>query len=127
MILVDTSVWVDHLRRGDARLRTLLETARVLAHPFVVGEIACGSLSDRTVVLELLRDLPMAAVAEAEEVLDFLDRQRLHGKGLGYVDVHLLASVVLTPGARLWTRDRRLHEIAMSLGCAHIEDEQSPD
>lgn len=127
MILVDTSVWVDHLRRGDARLSTLLETARVLAHPFVVGEIACGSLSDRTVVLELLRDLPMAAVAEAEEVLDFLDRQRIHGKGLGYVDVHLLASVVLTPGARLWTRDRRLREIAMSLGCAHIEDEQSPD
>lgn len=127
MILVDTSVWVDHLRRGDARLSTSLETARVLAHPFVVGEIACGSLSDRTVVLELLRDLPMAAVAEAEEVLDFLDRQRIHGKGLGYVDVHLLASVVLTPGARLWTRDRRLREIAMSLGCAHIEDEQSPD
>ena len=78
-------------------------------------------------MLELLRDLPMAAVAEAEEVLDFIDRQRIHGKGLGYVDVHLLASVVLTPGARLWTRDRRLHEIAMSLGCAHIEDNQSPD
>lgn len=127
MILVDTSVWVDHLRRGDAGLSTSLETARVLAHPFVVGEIACGSLSDRTVVLELLRDLPMAAVAEAEEVLDFIDRQRIHGKGLGYVDVHLLASVVLTPGARLWTRDRRLREIAMSLGCAHIEDEQCPD
>jgi hypothetical protein len=68
----------------------------------------------------------MAAVAEAEEVLDFIDRQRIHGKGLGYVDVHLLASVVLTPGARLWTRDKRLHEIAMSLGCAHIEDDKSP-
>jgi predicted nucleic acid-binding protein len=122
LILVDTSVWVDHLRRGDAPLGTLLESARVLAHPFVVGEIACGSLSDRAVVLELLRDLPMAAVAEAEEVLDFIDRQRIHGKGLGYVDVHLLASVVLTPGARLWTRDKRLHEIAMSLGCAHVED-----
>ena len=126
MILVDTSVWVDHLRHGDARLGALLESARVLAHPFVVGEIACGSLSDRAVVLELLRDLPMAAVAEAEEVLDFIDRQRIHGKGLGYVDVHLLASVVLTPGARLWTRDKRLHEIAISLGCAHIEDDKSP-
>ena len=127
MILVDTSVWVDHLRRGDARLGALLENARVLAHPFVVGEIACGSLSDRTVVLELLRDLPMAAVAEVEEVLDFIDRHRIHGKGLGYVDVHLLAAVALTPGASLWTRDKRLHEIAMSLGCAHIEGDARQD
>lgn len=127
MILVDTSVWVDHLRRGDARLGALLENARVLAHPFVVGEIACGSLSDRTVVLELLRDLPMAAVAEVEEVLDFIDRHRIHGKGLGYVDVHLLAAVALTPGASLWTRDKRLHEIALSLGCAHIEGDARQD
>jgi predicted nucleic acid-binding protein len=127
LIHVDTSVWVDHLRRGDARLGALLENARVLAHPFVVGEIACGSLSDRTVVLELLGDLPMAAVAEVEEVLDFIDRHRIHGKGLGYVDVHLLAAVALTPGASLWTRDKRLHEIAMSLGCAHIEGDARQD
>lgn len=123
MILVDTSVWVDHLRRGDTRLRALLENARVLAHPFVVGEIACGTLSDRALVLELLRDLPMASVAEPEEVLAFLDRHRIHGNGLGYVDVHLLASVALTPGSKLWTRDKRLHGIAASLDCAYIEGE----
>ena len=121
MILVDTSVWVDHLRRGDARLRALLENAHVLAHPFVVGEIACGSLSDRALVLDLLRDLPTATVAEAEEVLAFIDRHGIHGKDLGYVDAHLLAAVALTPGARLWTRDKRLHAIAMSLGCAYTE------
>jgi len=123
LILVDTSVWVDHLRRGDARLRALLEKARVLVHPFVVGEIACGSLLDRAVVLELLRDLPMASVAETEEVLAFIDRHRLDGKGLGYVDVHLLAAVALTPGSRLWTRDKRLHAIAASLDCAYAEGE----
>jgi predicted nucleic acid-binding protein len=119
LILVDTSVWVDHLRRGDAQLRGLLENARVLAHPFVIGEIACGSLSDRAVVLELLSDLPKASVAETEEVLAFIDRHRIHGKGLGYVDVHLLAAVALTPGSRLWTRDKRLNAIATSLGCAY--------
>lgn len=124
MILADTSVWVDHLRRGDTRLRALLENARVLAHPFIVGEIACGSLSDRTVVLELLRGLPMASVAEAEEVLELIERHRIHGKGLGYVDVHLLAAVALTPGSTLWTRDKRLHETAVSLRCAYLEDDE---
>ena len=122
MILVDTSVWVDHLRRGDARLRDLLENASVLVHPFVLGEIACGSLSDRALVLELLHDLPMTSVAEADEVLRFIDGHRIYGKGLGYVDVHLLAAVALTPGARLWTRDKRLHAIATSLGQAYTED-----
>jgi len=122
LILVDTSVWVDHLRRGDARLRDLLDNASVLVHPFVLGEIACGSLSDRALVLELLHDLPMTSVAEADEVLRFIDRHRIYGKGLGYVDVHLLAAVALTPGARLWTRDKRLHAIAMSLGQAYTED-----
>lgn len=122
MILVDTSVWVDHLRRGDARLRDLLDNASVLVHPFVLGEIACGSLSDRALVLELLHDLPMTSVAEADEVLRFIDRHRIYGKGLGYVDVHLLAAVALTPGARLWTRDKRLRAIATSLGQAYTED-----
>jgi predicted nucleic acid-binding protein len=122
LILVDTSVWVDHLRRGDARLRDLLDNASVLVHPFVLGEIACGSLSDRALVLELLHDLPMTSVAEADEVLRFIDRHRIYGKGLGYVDVHLLAAVALTPGARLWTRDKRLRAIATSLGQAYTED-----
>jgi predicted nucleic acid-binding protein len=122
LILVDTSVWVDHLRRGDARLRALLESASVLTHPCVIGEIACGSLADRTMVLELLGNLPMAAAADDEEALAFIERHRLHGKGLGYVDVHLLAAVALTPGARIWTRDKRLHAIGQALGCAYLEE-----
>ena len=121
MILADTSVWVDHLRRGDARLAALLDTASVLIHPFVIGEIACGSLADRATVLGLLQDLPRAVVAEADEVLVFIERHRLHGQGLGYVDVHLLAAVALTPGARLWTLDKRLRAAALALGCADQE------
>ncbi|HEX6708004.1 MAG TPA: type II toxin-antitoxin system VapC family toxin [Albitalea sp.] len=121
MILVDTSVWVDHLRRGDARLAALLDSAAVIVHPFIVGEIACGSLSNRKTVLELLQDLPAAVVADAEEVLAFIDRHRLHGKGIGYVDVHLLAAVALTQGAKLWTRDKRLRAAAQDLGYAHEE------
>jgi len=118
LILVDTSVWVDHLRRGDAQLVDLLERANVVMHPYVVGEIACGSLRDRSSILELLRDLPAAVVAEGEEVLRFIEGHGLHGKGIGYVDVHLLASVALTEGAKLWTRDKSLPRVAESLGCA---------
>lgn len=118
MILVDTSVWVDHLRVGDAQLVDLLERANVVMHPFVVGEMACGSLRDRLSILELLQDLPAAAAAEGEEVLGFIERHVLHGKGIGYVDVHLLASVALTEGAKLWTRDKKLRVVAQALGCA---------
>ena len=118
MILVDTSVWVDHLRSGDVQLVDLLERANVIMHPFVIGEIACGILRDRLSILELLLDLPAAAVAEGEEVLGFIERHVLHGKGIGYVDVHLLASVALTEGAKLWTRDKRLRVVAEALGCA---------
>ena len=118
MILVDTSVWVDHLRRGDARLAELLERGTVVMHPFVIGEMACGSLADRLAILELLQDLPAAVVAESDDVLGFIERHRLHGKGVGYVDVHLLASVMLTDGARLWTRDKRLRSVAQELDCA---------
>jgi predicted nucleic acid-binding protein len=118
LILADTSVWVDHLRRGDAQLADLLERGQVLIHPFVVGEIACGSLSNRLPVLELLQHLPTATVAETDEVLGFIHAKVLHGKGIGYVDVHLLASVALTAGATLWTRDKRLRDAAKALGCA---------
>ena len=119
MILVDTSVWVDHLRKGDSQLADLLERGAVVMHPFVVGEIACGSLTDRSSILELLQDLPTAVVAESEEVLGFIERHGLHGKGIGYVDVHLLASVALTEGARLWTRDKRLSVAADDLTCSY--------
>ena len=121
MILVDTSVWVDHLRRGDPGLVDLLERSVVAMHPFVVGEIACGNLRDRESILELLQDLPSAEVADTGEVLQFIARHALHGKGIGYVDVHLLASVALTEGAKVWTRDLKLHRIAAALGCAHPE------
>lgn len=117
MILVDTSVWVDHLRRGDARLVDLLERNAVVMHPFVVGEIACGSLADRALTLELLQQLPMAVVAESDEVLGYIERHNLHGNGIGYVDVHLLASAAIG-GTKLWTRDRRLRAVARELGCA---------
>jgi len=119
LILVDTSVWVDHLRKGDPQLVGLLELGVVAMHPFVVGEIACGSLADRSTILELLQDLPAPVVAESEEVLEFIERRGLHGRGIGYVDVHLLASVTLTKGARLWTRDKRLHAAADELGFAY--------
>ena len=118
MILVDTSVWVDHLRRGDAQLTALLERGAVVMHPFVVGEIACGSLSDRSTVLELLQHLPLAAVASDAEVLGFIEHHQLHGKGIGYVDAHLLASAALTAGAKVWTRDKRLRMAAEDLRSA---------
>lgn len=121
MILVDTSVWVDHLRRGDAGLVDLLERSAVLMHPFVVGEMACGSLRDRESILELLQDLPAAVVASTDEVLGFIERHVLHGQGIGYVDVHLLASTALSEGARLWTRDKKLSRVAAALGCAYPE------
>ena len=121
MILVDTSVWVDHLRSGDPGLVALLERAAVLMHPFVTGEIACGSLRDRKSLLELLHDLPEAVVATDDEAMQFIERHRLYGKGIGYVDVHLLASVALTGGATIWTRDRKLRQTAAALGHAYLE------
>ena len=117
MILVDTSVWVDHLRVGDVRLAGLLESNAVVMHPFVVGEIACGSLVDRALTLDLFPHLPTAAVADSDEVLGYIERHRLHGKGIGYVDVHLLASAALG-GTKLWTRDKRLLAVARKLGYA---------
>ncbi len=89
-------------------------------HPFVMGEIACGSLADRASILELLQDLPAALVAEHHELLAFIDRHALHGKGIGYVDVHRLAAVALSGGAKLWTRDKRLGVAAQALGCAFV-------
>jgi predicted nucleic acid-binding protein len=120
LILVDTSVWVDHLRRGDAQLADLLKSNAVIMHPFVVGEIACGSLLDRALTLDLLLNLPAALVAEPDEALVYLDQHSLYGKGIGYVDVHLLASAAIS-GAKFWTRDKRLRMVAQELLCALVD------
>jgi predicted nucleic acid-binding protein len=117
VILVDTSVWVRHLRATDRALVVLLDIGQVLAHPFVIGELALGNLrGQRNAVVRALRDLPQASVATNDEVLQFIEQQELHGIGIGYVDVHLLASVRLTPGALLWTRDKRLQTASGRLG-----------
>ena len=118
MILVDTSVWVDHLRASDDGLVALLDAGMVLSHPFVIGELALGNLSRREIVLSALSDLPRATVATDAEALHFIDRHALFGSGAGYVDIHLLAAVRLTAGAELWTRDKRLHGVAVQLGLA---------
>ena len=118
MILADTSVWIDHLRVGDAVLGDFLDRGGVLGHPFVTGELALGNLRQRDIVLRALRRLPQAIVASHEEVLRLVERQPLYGLGIGYVDAHLLAAVRLTAGAKLWTRDRRLRTVAVKLGLA---------
>jgi predicted nucleic acid-binding protein len=118
VILVDTSIWVDHLRTGDRRLAALLEAGRVLGHPFVIGELALGRLDQRTLVLGALADLPQARVATDREVLDFIELHSLDGKGLGYIDVHLLAAARLTEDAAIWTRDKRLQAAAGRLHLA---------
>lgn len=118
MILVDTSVWIDHLRQGDAELADALQQGRVAIHPFVVGELACGNLRARAEVLGLLQALPSLPVATSNEVLFFIDAHALMGRGIGYVDVHLLAAARLA-GAQFWTRDKRLHGAAADLRLAH--------
>lgn len=114
MILIDSSVWVDHFRRPDQRLMRLLEAGEVLTHSLIIGELACGNLAARRTTLELLHALPKADEASAGEVLTLIERGRLHGTGLGVVDVHLLASMLLS-GAELWTRDQPLAKAAARL------------
>jgi hypothetical protein len=118
VILADTSIWVDHLRSGAAGLNERLLAAEVLGHPFIIGELACGHLRGRSEILALLQDLPQARVGTDAEVLYYIERYRLMGRGIGYVDAHLLAATALTPAARLWTADRKLHEVAVGLGLA---------
>ncbi|MFZ4537517.1 type II toxin-antitoxin system VapC family toxin [Propionivibrio sp.] len=116
MILVDTSIWIDHLRAGDERLARLLGDGLVLAHPFVTGELALGNLRNRDVVLSALQDLPQARVATESEVLRFIGEKSLSGIGIGYIDAHLLAATLLTQSSKLWTRDKRLLDACSRLG-----------
>jgi len=117
MVLVDTSVWVSHLRQGAIGLVALLQEGRVVCHPFIVGELACGNLNNRVEILVLLQALPQALRAKHEEVLQFIERHGLMGKGLGYIDMHLLSSALLTK-VPLWTLDKKLREVAVKLGVA---------
>jgi predicted nucleic acid-binding protein len=114
MVLVDTSVWIEHLRYGTVGLDTVLDEGSVACHPFIIGELACGNLKNRTEILTLLKNLPVADVANDDEVMKFIEDRQLMGKGLGYIDIHLLMSALLT-GIPLWTVDKRLHELATSL------------
>ncbi len=116
MILVDTSVWIDHLRQGDRELMTLLNGGQVLTHRFVIGELSLGNLQNRTTFISTLQNLAHVNVATDEEVMHFIERHALHGKGIGFVDAHLLAALHLTPGTLLWTRDKRLQVESNRLG-----------
>ena len=114
MVIVDTSVWVSHFREMNNELANLLDNGEVACHPFVVGELACGNLKNRNQILSLLQALPMSIKAEHEEVLELIERNQLMGKGLGYVDIHLIASAMLT-GIPIWTLDKKLGQIANAL------------
>jgi len=114
MILVDTSVWIDHLRDGNANLQALLQESEVLVHPFVIGELACGTLKNRAEILRLLKELPRAPLAEDAEVLSLLETCRLWGRGVGWIDVHLLASTLLSH-SRIWTLDKQLSVLASAM------------
>ena len=120
MVLVDTSVWVDYIRFGNAQLAELLQHNQVLMHEMVLGEIACGSLRKRTDRLEILGNLPHMDMAAHAEVLVSIEKNQLFGCGIGYVDNHLLASVLLRPGTQLWSNDKRLTDATHRLGIAFI-------
>jgi len=121
MILVDTSIWIDHLRSGDTRLVDLLDRSQVLAHPFVTGELACGNLRNRSEILRLLNDLPQSPVASPEEALHFIEHNQLMGLGIGYIDIHLLAATALAENAKLWAGDKRLEKAASKMSLAFGE------
>jgi predicted nucleic acid-binding protein len=121
MILVDTSIWIEHLRRGLPALAAVLEQEAALMHPFVVGELACGNLKNRVEVLRLLRDLPMAPIASDGEVLALIEIEALMGRGIGYIDAHLLAAARLAGNVPLWTHDQRLASVAAAMKLSYRE------
>lgn len=119
MILVDTSVWIDHLRRAESALGSVLENGLAMCHPFVIGELACGRLRERARIIDMWSKLPAAPVAMHDEALTFVSRHALAGRGIGWLDVHLLASTALAGGAKLWTYDKRLADVAADLGIGY--------
>lgn len=118
MVLVDSSVWIEHFRNGHSGLAALLSDASVLMHPFIIGELACGNLKQRALILSDLAELPFAAMATHEEALDLLHDRKLWGRGIGWIDTHLIASALLS-NCPLWTLDERLKQTALSLGVRH--------
>lgn len=118
MILADTSVWIDHLSREDRTLYRLLDGSGIVIHPVVIGELSLGRWPNRAEVLDMLRQLPQASVARHEETLHLIEDWALAGTGIGYTDAELLASVLLTSGTQLWTRDRALRKVAQQLSLA---------
>ncbi len=125
MVLVDTSIWVAHLRQGNLGLGKLLLDAQVVCHPFIIGELACGNIKNRGEILSLLQSLPMAPTVGFDEFLYFIEQNQLMGMGVGFVDVHLLASAQLS-GMPLWTSDNRLKTAAIKLGFAYKGKKGSP-
>lgn len=121
MILVDTSVWVDHLRSGGTPLAGLLVEGRVCIHRMIIGELACGNLRDRETILRLLSQLPKVAEATHDEVMRFIEIHQLMGRGIGYIDMHLLTAASLDNGVRLWTRDKRLTGVTVDMGLGFPE------
>jgi len=115
LFLADTSIWIDHFRHTNVRLSNLLGRRNILLHPFILGELALGHVRNLSVMIDDFRDLPQAPVAHTEEVLQLISRDKLFGSGIGYVDAHMLASALLKPDIRLWTRDKRLHAVAARL------------
>ncbi|MGM0656108.1 MAG: type II toxin-antitoxin system VapC family toxin [Thermodesulfobacteriota bacterium] len=118
MILADTNVWIKHFRESDAELISQLNIGFVACHPFIIGELACGNLGNRAEILMLLQALPASPVVETTEILEFIENNSLMGRGLGYVDIHLLASAIIG-NVVLWTYDRRLNDLAVALGVAY--------
>ncbi|NKB76680.1 MAG: PIN domain-containing protein [Gammaproteobacteria bacterium] len=122
MILVDTSIWIDHFRNGDTNLITLLQGRQVLVHPFIIGELACGNLTNRVEILSMLSRLPQTKLPGNDEVLYLIEENSLMGKGIGFIDAHLIAATRLTQTALIWTRDKRLSKAASSLGFAYEQN-----
>ncbi len=118
MILVDTNIWINHFHKSDSELMVLLNRGAVVCHPFIIGELACGNLNNRKEILCLFRSLPSAIVVEPDEFMEFVEARKLMGKGLGFVDVHILASTVLS-GLALWTGDKRLAKAACEIGVSY--------
>ncbi|WP_017930370.1 type II toxin-antitoxin system VapC family toxin [Robiginitomaculum antarcticum] len=115
MRLVDTSIWIDFLRGGDHALATALNQSEVYIHPYIIGELALGNMNNRDEIVSLLNGLPKAIIASQAEIIAFIDAHSIYGKGIGYVDTAVLLSAILTPGCRLWTRDKKLERVATTL------------